>query len=171
MFLKMTLPASMDEWRKIHKSICWFAESGIYKSSDLVSAIETKLDFKHHNLHDIVKIFFLGFAERKLASVQLLESLQRDYIIIPTVDPHHFARYLEINGDDRKGIKPEIGETIQFNVWDGNNAPAELSQWSGIITDKVSNGILMEYIILRNEDKEKIKLPRKYIVKRIKREG
>ncbi|WP_165842391.1 hypothetical protein [Paenibacillus xerothermodurans] len=38
-------PVDMSEWRKIHQCICWFAESGIHVSSDMVQAIEDRFLF------------------------------------------------------------------------------------------------------------------------------
>lgn len=159
-------PVDIEDWKKINQYTCWFAENEMHVSGDIARAIESKFSYSAESIHDSIKRMFLGFAEVHFGCVQLLEGQQDDYVITPIVDPHAFAGYLQMPVANLKGPRPGIGEAVTFAVWDGNNAPADLGDWTGTIIERRHNGFFTEYIIVRNADQQKIKLARKYILRR-----
>lgn len=162
----MKKPVDMKEWGKIHRYICWLAESGIYVSGDVARTIESKLSYSAEDMHATVKRIFLDLGEVHFACVQLLEGGRDDYVITPIVNPHCFAGLMDMPVGNRKGPRPGVGEIVSFTVWDGNNAPADLADWTGTIIERRHNGLFNEFIIVRDADQQKIKLPRKYILRR-----
>lgn len=156
----------IDDWSNINRTICYIAESGIHTSGEVARTIENKLSYSAELVHDTVKRIFLDLAEVHFACVQLLEGECRDYVLTPIVNPHRFAGLMDMPVGNRNGPRPAVGEIVNFAVWDGNNAPADLNEWQGSIIERRHNGFFTKYIIVRTADQQKIKLDRQYILRR-----
>ncbi|NHN33365.1 hypothetical protein [Paenibacillus agricola] len=152
----------MKNLNKVFNQICWLTESGVYSCNDMIEIFNKKLNYTDSLLEKTIQSFFRSFAEEQLACLQI-KQLPFDYVIYPLVNPHTYANFLNRSVNNYRGVRPKVSQKVRFTVWDGNNAPEHLSDWTGEIIRKQHNGVFIEYIIRRDIDNETIKLARGYI--------
>lgn len=153
---------AISERYDLHTHICWFAESGIHSSNELTDVIKKKLGIHTPYLDAVVQSMFKSFAENRLVCLQI-KHLPYDHIIYPIVEPHRLSWFLKLPVTDRGGIKPKIGQKVKFTLWQGNNAPSNLNEWTCDVLSKQRNGSMTEYIVQRHLDNRMIKLTRGFM--------
>lgn len=151
----------MDRKKKFQQ-ICWYAESGIHSSNSMIHAFQSQWSYYDSILEQTIQSLFRAFAEERMACLQILE-LPFDYVIYPIVEPHFIAHFLKRSINNYTGVLPKEKQRVRFTVWDGNNAPSQLEEWTGEVLRKIHNRSFVEYIIKRDYDYETIKLARGYI--------
>ncbi|AOZ94917.1 hypothetical protein [Paenibacillus crassostreae] len=146
----------------LHQYICWFVESGVYSSEEMMKTLKSKLDVDDTHVQSIVQFMFYSFAKSRFACLEI-KSDPLDYVLYPMVEPHMFAHYLKTSYTDRRGIRIKIGQKVKFSVWDGDNAPEHLDFWTGEVLETRHDQGFVEYIIQRDLDHQMVRDRRGFI--------
>ncbi|TVX85637.1 hypothetical protein [Paenibacillus agilis] len=98
-----------------------------------------------------------------------LELRHNNFYIHPIIYPHLLINFFHsksiLSSSTPTMHAAAVGKQLRFNIWEGNNAPTSMHNWTGTVLSKVkrSNNPI-EYIIRREHDDEIIKLTRDYLL-------
>lgn len=63
-----------------------------------------------------------------------------------------------------KGFRIQVGQTVNMSLWHGDNAPEQLDDWTGQVLERRKDDLLVEYVIQRTWDAQKVLASRDYIL-------
>lgn len=152
---------SMHSARQMMRFIIESGKAGEYEELETIGRYKGQ-----PKLMTLIFYIFRFYAEARIAHLQLTED--HDCLLTPVVHPHLLVNHCYSRKPVfMQGIRStKIGAQLGFTVWDGDNAPLNLKEWTGTVVRKqpMFTGGPIEYILKRDADGQFIKLSRDFLI-------